>query len=98
MRNCFKPNQNWNHVWGAAPANINPRRICGIRPIEYGFKKFIFEPQITDLKEFYLKHPICRVTVEVEYRKGEALLAVPENTEAVFNGQIYGKGKHCLKI
>ena len=96
--NCFKPNQDWNHAWGAAPANIIPRRICGIRPIEYGFKKFIFEPQITDLKEFYLKHPTCAGTVEVEYRKGEALLAVPENTEAVFNGQIYGKGKHHLKI
>ena len=25
----YKPNQDWNHAWGAAPANIVPRRLMG---------------------------------------------------------------------
>ena len=94
----FKPNQDWNHAWGAAPANIIPRRIAGIRPTEYGFKKFIFDPQIAGLNEFYLKHPTCNGTVEVEYCNNVFELTVPENTEAVFKGQMYGEGKYRFKI
>jgi hypothetical protein len=36
----FKPNQDWNHPWGAAPGNIIVRHLAGIRPLEPGFKKF----------------------------------------------------------
>ena len=95
---CFKPNQDWNHAWGAAPANIIPRRIAGIRPLEYGFRKFIFDPQTADLKNFYLKHPTCKGTIEVEFDNGRANLTVPEGTEALFKNNILGFGKHCLKI
>ena len=95
---CFKPNQDWNHAWGAAPANIIPRRIAGIRPLEYGFRKFIFDPQTADLKNFYLKHPTCKGTIEVEFDNGKANLTVPEGTEALFKNNILGFGKHCLKI
>ena len=41
----FKPNLTWNHAWGAAPANIIPRRLAGIMPIEPGFKTFSVNPQ-----------------------------------------------------
>ena len=36
----LKPNQDWNHAWGAAPANIIPRGLCGIRPLSPGFGMF----------------------------------------------------------
>ena len=26
--NKYKPNQDWNHAWGAAPANIIPAKLC----------------------------------------------------------------------
>lgn len=94
----FKPNQDWNHAWGAAPVNIIPRRIAGIRPVEYGFRKFIFDPQVADLKEFYLKHPTCVGDIEVKYANGKAELTVPENTEAVFKDKIYGTGKHSFDL
>src|SRR5439155_19763851 len=29
----FKPNLDWNHAWGAAPANIIPRYVLGVRPL-----------------------------------------------------------------
>ena len=25
----YKPNQDWNHAWGAAPANLLPRFVLG---------------------------------------------------------------------
>ena len=31
--NKYKPNQDWNHAWGAAPANIIPRRLMGVEPL-----------------------------------------------------------------
>lgn len=34
----YKPNQDWNHAWGAAPANIIPRRLMGVVPTEPGFR------------------------------------------------------------
>ena len=38
----FKPNQDWNHPWGAAPANMIPRGLFGIRPLKPGFAEFEF--------------------------------------------------------
>lgn len=41
----FKPNEDWNHAWGAAPANIIPRWLMGVRPLDPGFAKFLVNPQ-----------------------------------------------------
>ncbi|NLE38892.1 MAG: alpha-L-rhamnosidase, partial [Pirellulaceae bacterium] len=41
----FKPNQDWNHPWGAAPANIVARYVLGVRPLEPGFRKVLIRPQ-----------------------------------------------------
>ncbi len=53
----FKPNQDWNHAWGAAPANIIPNHLAGIRPLESGFRRAIIRPQIGNLKEVECKLP-----------------------------------------
>ena len=55
----FKPNQDWNHAWGGAPANIIPFRMMGIRPISAGFKRTEVRPQIA-----YLKDVECRVPTQ----------------------------------
>lgn len=34
--NKFKPNQDWNHAWGAAPANIIPFNLVGVYPLTPG--------------------------------------------------------------
>jgi hypothetical protein len=41
----YKPNQDWNHAWGAAPANLIPRKVLGVEPIEPGFSKAIIWPR-----------------------------------------------------
>jgi hypothetical protein len=41
----FKPNQDWNHAWGAAPANLIPRKVLGVEPAGPGFDKAIIAPR-----------------------------------------------------
>lgn len=41
----YKNNLDWNHAWGAAPANIIPRFLLGVRPLEPGFGKVLIQPQ-----------------------------------------------------
>jgi len=33
----YKPNQDWNHAWGAAPANLLPRFVLGAQPLTPGW-------------------------------------------------------------
>lgn len=33
----YKPNQDWNHAWGAAPANLLPRFVLGAQPLAPGW-------------------------------------------------------------
>lgn len=35
-----KPNQDWNHAWGAAPLNIISRYVLGVRPTRPGFQTY----------------------------------------------------------
>ena len=82
----YKPNLTWNHAWGSAPANIIPRRLIGIEPIEAGFKKFRVVPQPGKLKSIKLKIPSVRGTIqcnlEIKNDTWNIELSVPGNSEA----------------
>jgi len=40
----YKPNQDWNHAWGAAPANLLPRFVLGVQPLAPGWKRAMIRP------------------------------------------------------
>lgn len=40
----YKPNQDWNHAWGAAPANLLPRFVLGAEPLTPGWKQAMIRP------------------------------------------------------
>ncbi|RYD49012.1 MAG: hypothetical protein EOP85_02425, partial [Verrucomicrobiaceae bacterium] len=44
--NNYKPNQDWNHAWGATPANIIPRYVLGLQPLTPGFATALIKPQL----------------------------------------------------
>jgi hypothetical protein len=46
----FKPNEDWNHAWGAAPANLLPRKILGVEPLEPGYRKVLIWPRCAGRK------------------------------------------------
>jgi len=41
-----KPNMDWNHAWGAAPGNLIPRFVLGLRPVDAGFGRILIQPQL----------------------------------------------------
>ena len=44
-----KPNMDWNHAWGAAPGNLIPRFVLGLRPLAAGFDHILVQPQLGTL-------------------------------------------------
>lgn len=70
----YKNNLDWNHAWGAAPANIIPRYLMGVRPLGPGFGRILIQPRPGGLEQATLKHPTPRgpVSVELQNSPGEA--------------------------
>jgi len=85
--NKYKPNQDWNHAWGAAPANIIPMRVMGIEPLEPGFEKIRIKPQPANLEWANIVHPTIKGDVSVSFKNkiGEIFsmnVEIPANSVA----------------
>ena len=65
----YKPNQDWNHAWGAAPANIIPRHLWGIQPKTAGFGVVSIQPQLADLKHSTITYPTIRGSITCNYQR-----------------------------
>lgn len=65
----YKPNLDWNHAWGAAPANLIPMYLVGVRPLEPGFEKIVVQPRPAALQWFKSRVPTIRGPVDVHYRR-----------------------------
>lgn len=63
----FKPNLDWNHAWGSAPANIIPRGVFGIQPLEPGYKKFQIKLQTSELKYGNIRLPTVKGNILVSF-------------------------------
>jgi arylsulfatase A-like enzyme len=63
----YKPNSDWNHAWGAVPANSVPRWLWGIRPQTPGFGVVTVNPQMGDLKHSSIVIPSIRGSIEGKY-------------------------------
>jgi alpha-L-rhamnosidase len=84
----YKPNTDWNHAWGAAPANIIPRFMWGVAPAEPGYSKTVIKPQLSVLTESSVKVPTIRGTIECSYylKNGNDYyrILIPGNMECDF--------------
>jgi hypothetical protein len=85
----FKPNLTWNHAWGSAPANIIPRRLMGIEPLEAAFKRFSIIPQPSSLANISLTVPTISGSIKAVLQVSEKSnkpawamqITVPGNTQ-----------------
>ena len=93
-----KPNQDWNHAWGAAPANIITRHLCGIRPVEPGFRTFEVMPKPGRIREFSVRQPTIHGSIELCWKNGEMRLTVPEKCSARLADRTLPAGEHCLTV
>ena len=84
----YKPNADWNHAWGTAPANIIARHLWGIRPQSPGFDTIRIEPQPGDLMESQIKIPTLHGPIQASFaRQGTGktyVLSLPANTNGWF--------------
>lgn len=84
--NKYKPNQDWNHAWGAVPANAIPRKLMGVEPLLPGFEKVRIKPQLASLAWAKALIPTIRgaVKVDVDNADGKYVmrLTVPANMTA----------------
>jgi alpha-L-rhamnosidase len=84
----YKPNSDWNHAWGAAPANIIPRYMWGIAPAEPGYAKAIIKPQLSTLKYSKISVPTIRGNIEAEFKvtgkTKEYSITIPGNMKCDF--------------
>ncbi|GLR18901.1 alpha-L-rhamnosidase-related protein [Portibacter lacus] len=63
----YKSNGDWNHAWGAAPANIIPRGLWGIQPKTPGFGIASIKPQMSKLTESKIEVPTVKGNIKGEY-------------------------------
>ena len=86
----YKPNSDWNHAWGAAPANIIPRYLWGIQPEKPGFEVVSIRPQMSSLKQSSIKMPTIRGEIKGEFKRVNNRLTqykieLPANMVGEFN-------------
>ena len=91
----YKRNQDWNHAWGAAPANILPRKVLGVEPLEPGFAKVLVQPRPGSLAwaegRVPTRHGPVTVRFDQDDRSFKLRLEVPQGTMACI-GVPKGKG------
>jgi len=85
----YKPNLDWNHAWGTAPANIITRYLWGIRPASPGFRKVIIQPQMSHLTFSRIKAPSPQGSINAEFKKindslRQFILVLPSEMEGEF--------------
>jgi len=65
----YKPNSDWNHAWGAAPANIITRQLWGIKPIIPGYGRAEIHPQLAGLTSSKIVVPTIKGQITGEFQK-----------------------------
>ena len=64
----YKNNLDWNHAWGAVPANAIPRGLWGIQPKTAGYKIAVIKPQMGKLKSSSIEVPTLRGKIKGNYK------------------------------
>lgn len=78
----FKPNQDWNHIAGAAPGNAIPFGLMGITPLDPGFSRVAIRPQPGNLEWAEITVPTIRGSISVSLRDGLMTVSIPANMTA----------------
>jgi alpha-L-rhamnosidase len=81
----YKPNQDWNHAWGAAPANLLPRFVIGAQPLTPGWGRALIQPHPGSLTSVEGRMPTPRGELSVGWKRDKNFaltLALPAGMTA----------------
>jgi alpha-L-rhamnosidase len=67
----YKPNLDWTHAWGAAPANLLSRFVLGAQPLSPGWTRLVIRPHPGELTSAEGKIPTPRGPLTVQWTRGE---------------------------
>jgi tetratricopeptide (TPR) repeat protein len=87
--NKYKPNQDWNHAWGAAPANIIPRRLMGVEPLTPGFGTARIKPQTGSLEFAEAIIPSIKGEIRLSITNGKGKYTMQLNIPANMDAEVY---------
>src|SRR5581483_8434036 len=65
----YKPNQDWNHAWGAAPANLLPRFVLGVQPSKPGWTEAEIAPHPGELQFANGTVPSPRGSIKLAWKR-----------------------------
>lgn len=65
----YKPNQDWNHAWGAAPANLLPRFLIVVQPHKPGWEVASIRPFPGEIKSARGKVPTRKGPIHVQWKQ-----------------------------
>ncbi len=81
----YKPNQDWNHAWGAAPANLLPRYVLGARSLTPGWSQALIQPNPGSLTSASGKIPTPRGPIQIDWKRDANFtisIAMPQGMSA----------------
>ncbi len=84
----YKPNQDWNHAWGAAPANLLPRYVLGAEPLTPGWNTARISPRIGNLAFARGKVPTQHGPIHIHWEISDSFklnLELPKGIKAQVN-------------
>ena len=80
--NRFKPDQDWNHAWGAVPANIIPFNLLGVQPLKAGFELVQIRPQISKLRTVSAIVPTVKGPIVMQGTHNKLVVTLPGGVSA----------------
>lgn len=85
----YKPNQDWNHAWGAVPANTIPRHLMGITPLTPGFETVCIRPQTDSLRFAEITLPTIRGKIHLKIENDPGAYRMNVSIPPNMNADIY---------
>ncbi len=96
----YKPNSDWNHAWGAVPANMVPRGLWGINPKVPGYDIATIKPQLGSLTETSIVVPTIKGQIKADFVLQDSTrkytIEIPGNMKAEFDVGTNTKAKIML--
>ena len=87
--NKYKTNQDWNHAWGAAPANVIPRHLMGVEPLTPGFGTVRIKPQLGSLEWAEATVPTIRGNVRIAVKNKSEEYSLKVSIPANMDAEVY---------
>lgn len=81
----YKPNQDWNHAWGAAPANLLPRYVLGAQALTPGWATARIRPHTSGLHYARGKVPTPKGPILISWEHTDTFtlsLTLPDDVSA----------------